>query len=152
MRGEDAWCRLSEVSAYASMPFDLFHAPVVWKRHVGRLGLVGSTAVPTGRPTPMTCDAAVDRLVAEGLFCKKTSEMRLHIMGGIGTFLERGVSGYESPFAILEEQDGTLTAMVSGTQRCPDEEACVDDLAGAVTFVLGVYRARGLLAASGGQR
>lgn len=140
------------LNTHASPPPDLFRAPVPWRKHVDRLGVMPPAAVPVAQPEPLTVQAAVARLVAAGLFCQGVSTPRLHILGGTDTFVEHGIAGYEGPFGILAEPDGEITAMVAGTRGAPDEEVRVDSLADAVAFVLRVYRARGVLAAPEAQR
>lgn len=131
------------VNAHVSTEREPFHVPVPWPRHIDRLMIVPSAGAPTPEAAQQVAATAVARLRAAGLSCHGTSTPRLQILGGTGTFVERGVRGYEEPFAILEEQDGKLTAMVAGTQTAPDEEAPVDTLADALAFVLRIYRARG---------
>jgi hypothetical protein len=133
------------LNTHASPAPDLFRAFVFGDRSVDRLGVMPSTAVLGAQPEPLTAQAAVARLVAAGLVCRDVSAPRLHILGGIAELVEDGISGYEGPFAILAKQNGTLTAVVAGTRRAPNEETSIETLADAVAFVLRVYRARGVL-------
>lgn len=130
------------LNTHAPQAPDLFRAFVLRDRRVDRLGVMPATPVPGAQAEPLTAQAAVARLVAAGLVCRDVSAPRLHILGGIAEFVEDGISGYEGPFAILAKQNGTLTAIVAGTRRAPNEEMSIETLADAVAFVLRVYQAR----------
>jgi hypothetical protein len=120
-----------------------FLTPVPWKRGLERLSLVPVDAEPTRSSETLTAAEAVVRLTAAGLTCAKASGQRLHILGGLSTFIVRGIEGYQSGFAILASPTGEYNVIVAGTRSTYDEEAQLDTLAQAVDTVLRVYRSRG---------
>jgi len=135
--------------SFAAEPF---LTPVPWKRGLDRLSIVPVDAAPPRSPEALTAEEAVARLTAAGLSCAKASGLRLHILGGKSVFVERGVEGYENPFAILAEPTGELNVMVAGARGTHDEEARVDTLAQAVDTVLRIYRSRGAIPAAEARR
>jgi hypothetical protein len=89
-----------------------------------------------------TADAAVAQLREAGLACDQAKGSGLHILGGFKAFVDGGIRGYETPFAIIAEPGGGYLAMVSGQGKRRDEEASVETLAVAVDAAISVYRRR----------
>jgi hypothetical protein len=118
-----------------------------WRQGIARLGLIPADTKALDPSGVLTADAALARLSAAGLACRRAAGAPLHIQGGGSTFVVRGVQGYERPFAIVEDAAGGFTAAVAGVRPFHDEEVPVATLAQAVETVLRVYRARGMLSA-----
>lgn len=114
-------------------------------RGLDRLDVMAPAALKTASLDQATVNAALSRLSDAGLSCESVPGNQIHILGGMTSFVARGIRGYERPFAILEEPTKGFTVAVAGAQSFHDEEVLVDDLSAAVDTVLQIIRARGLL-------
>lgn len=123
-------------------PVEAFMPPFPRVRYIERLGVM-----PAGGGPAASGKSALDDTLAllrsAGFACSAKTTPRLHLLGGTGMFAERGISGYESPFSILQE-GSQFTVMVSGASGQQDEERTAGTLEEAAQIALAIYHARGI--------
>lgn len=118
-----------------------FLPPVRATQRIEHLDLLDSA--PMVRPTdsPADVDAALLRLLAEGLVGRASRDPRTLLFGGTSKSSDSEITSYQEPFMISRESDGTLLAGVAGPGQL-SETARVKTLQEATDFVIGIYVGR----------
>jgi hypothetical protein len=121
--------------------FQPFFQPVQTLQRVERFVVLDNP--PKGSPldAPADVEAALARLLAEGLVGRASRDPLHLLFGGKSKSTDSEITAYQEPFMISRERDGTLLAGVAG-QGNFDESAIVKTLEEATAFVLGIYAKR----------